>query len=205
MLKVCGINNRKNLLQVLELKPEFIGFIFFKKSARNCELAANDIQQINFGKTKKVGVFVNEPIVNLIQIYDDYKLDYVQLHGTETAEYCENVLIRGIKFIKVFSIDESFNFEYTNAFVNASFYLFDTKGDLQGGNGYPFNWKILKQYQGITRFLLSGGISPEHGLIDLKQIHQACIGLDINSKFEISPGVKDIEKIKHFKKFYELN
>ena len=91
MLKVCGINNRKNLLQVLELKPEFIGFIFFKKSARNCELAANDIQQINFGKTKKVGVFVNEPIVNLIQIYDDYKLDYVQLHGTETAEYCENV------------------------------------------------------------------------------------------------------------------
>ena len=205
MLKVCGINNRKNLLQVLDLKPEFIGFIYFKKSTRNCELTANDIQQINFGKTKKVGVFVNEPIVNLIQIYDDYKLDYVQLHGTETAEYCENVLIRGIKFIKVFSIDESFNFEYTNAFVNASFYLFDTKGDLQGGNGYSFDWKILKQYQGITRFLLSGGISPKHRLIDLKQIHQACIGLDINSKFEVSPGVKDIEKIKHFKKFYELN
>jgi phosphoribosylanthranilate isomerase len=205
MLKVCGINNRENLLQVLALEPDFMGFIFFDKSVRNCEIAANDIQQINFGKTKKVGVFVNEPLDKLLQIHDAFGLDYVQLHGNESAKYCERILMRGINYIKVFSIDETFLFEQIKAYQNAAFYLFDTKGDLPGGNGYTFDWNILRKYHGSTRFLLSGGISPEHSLIDLQHINPACIGLDINSKFEVSPGVKDIEKIKHFKRNYELN
>jgi len=162
MLKVCGMNNEQNVLDILALKPDLMGFIFYDRSSRNCTLDSDFIKKTDFGKTKKVGVFVNESISEIKKKYEEYSLDLVQLHGNESTEYCQTISELEIPFIKVFSVDEEFLFEETKGFHLATYFLFDTKGDLPGGNGIEFNWDLLLQYRGSTRFLLSGGIGPEH-------------------------------------------
>jgi phosphoribosylanthranilate isomerase len=198
MLKVCGMNNEQNVLDILVLRPQFLGFIFYNQSSRNCSLDATFIQKTDFGQTKKVGVFVNESISEIKLKHKEYGLDLVQLHGNESEEYCQTISELGISFIKAFSVDEEFSFEETKGFHLATYFLFDTKGDLPGGNGVEFNWDILLQYRGSTRFLLSGGIGPEHNYNAAKAIHAACAGVDINSKFEVSPGNKSVELVKEF-------
>jgi phosphoribosylanthranilate isomerase len=192
-LKVCGMKFSENITEIESLKPDFMGFIFYKKSKRffdESKLILND-------KINRVGVFVNQEINEVIDNIKKYKLDYVQLHGEEDVRYC--LSIKSIcKVIKVFKIDDTFNFDKVKKFENVSdYYLFDTKTNLHGGSGKKFNWEILKNYNSKKYFFLSGGIS-ENDIEEIKKIRKIypIIGIDINSKFELPNLKKDRAKIK---------
>ena len=168
-------------------------FIFYKKSKR----FFNESKLILNDKINRVGVFVNQEINEVIDNIKKYKLDYVQLHGEEDVRYC--LSIKSIcKVIKVFKIDDTFNFDKVKKFENVSdYYLFDTKTNLHGGSGKKFNWEILKNYNSKKYFFLSGGIS-ENDIEEIKKIRKTypIIGIDINSKFELPNLKKDRDKIK---------
>ena len=192
-LKVCGMKFSENISEIESLKPDFMGFIFYKKSKR----FFNESKLILNDKINRVGVFVNQEINEVIDNIKKYKLDYVQLHGEEDVRYC--LSIKSIcKVIKVFKIDDTFNFDKVKKFENVSdYYLFDTKTNLHGGNWKKFNWEILKNYNSKKYFFLSGGIS-ENDIEEIKKIRKIypIIGIDINSKFELPNLKKDRDKIK---------
>jgi len=191
------MRDNENISGLLNLKPDFIGFIFYDQSKR----FVADFPQIDIpSSTKKVGVFVNEKIDEIIDKALKYKLDFVQLHGNETPEYCEKLTNHKIKIIKAFSIDENFDFSAIKFFENhVSLFLFDTKGKYYGGNGLKFKWDLLQNYKGKTPFLLSGGITKNDANEIKKFNHPALLGVDINSGFELEPGLKNINEIKEFK------
>jgi phosphoribosylanthranilate isomerase len=209
-IKVCGMRNSENIQDLLVLKPDFVGFIFYEKSKR---FVAN-FPKVNFPNyIKKVGVFVNEEISEVLNKVHNFQLNYIQLHGNETIEYCKELrschLERSrkissechqIEIIKAFSVNDNFDFSKTQPFEKyCDYFLFDTKGKNYGGNGVKFNWEILQKYKGKTPFLLSGGIIKED-VDEIKKIkHSAFEGIDINSGFEIEPGLKNINNIKEFK------
>jgi len=207
-LKVCGMRNADNLSDLLKIQPDFIGFIFYENSLRN----VTDFPIVDIPKSiKKVGVFVNEWVGSLIDVLNKYQLDGVQLHGgTETVGYCKELKKRAalgnkkIEIIKAFSVDDTFDFEVTQEYEEVcDYFLFDTKGKYYGGNGEKFTWDILSKYNGKTPYLLSGGIS----LVDVDAIDnflktaasKHCIGLDVNSGFEIDIALKNIEELREFK------
>ncbi|MFA5297742.1 MAG: phosphoribosylanthranilate isomerase [Lutibacter sp.] len=196
-IKVCGMRDSKNISELMTLKPDFIGFIFYDKSLRN----VTDFPQIEIPlSTKKVGVFVNETIEHIVKKVNQYQLDFVQLHGKETITYCEKLALQKIKTIKAFSVDEQFDFSVVKPFEkHVSLFLFDTKGKNYGGNGIKFNWDLLQKYKGKTPFLLSGGITKNEVEEIKKFKHPAFLGIDINSGFEIEPGLKNTDEIKEFK------
>ena len=150
-------------------------------------------------------MFVNETLETVFEKIDKYHLDAVQLHGEESPSYCK--AFNSIEVIKVFSIKDAFNFSILEPYEDAcNYYLFDTKGKLPGGNGYSFNWQILKDYPSQKPFFLSGGIGLNH-IEKLKQFKlnpasKYCYAIDVNSKFEIEPGFKNIDELEKFK--YEL-
>ncbi|QLG47186.1 phosphoribosylanthranilate isomerase [Costertonia aggregata] len=200
-LKVCGMN--KNTSEVAALRPDYLGFIFWEPSKRYFE---GDLPSIPHG-VKKVGVFVDESIAQIAEKVKKYGLLLVQLHGNESPAFCNQLKkqIPQIKIIKVFSIKDDFDFGQLHQFEDVcDFYLFDTKGKLPGGNGYAFNWSVLKNYPSTKPYFLSGGIGLEE--IDaiktfMKQPEsQYCYVIDVNSKFEDEPGMKNIQKLKEFKK-----
>ncbi len=197
-IKVCGMRAAQNINDLAKLNPDFIGFIFYEKSKRFVDnsLDINLLNQLP-NTTKKVGVFVDELQEKVFGIIKKYNLDYAQLHGNESVQYCQNLKQNGVKIIKAFSVDETFDFKTTNDFKNTvDFFLFDTKTAEKGGSGKTFDWSILEKYQGDTPFLLAGGID-ENNFETAKNIkHKSLFGLDLNSKFEIEPGLKDIEKLK---------
>ncbi|MBO3700552.1 phosphoribosylanthranilate isomerase [Roseivirga sp. E12] len=197
-LKVCGMRESENIAHLLALKPDYIGFIFYDKSPRDAqELLDTELLNSFPKETEKIGVFVNadlEAVKNKVQAYG---LDYVQLHGDEPVEYTAELFAVGIKVIKVFSIGEAFDFsglDLYNPFVD--FFLFDTKGKARGGNGEAFDWEILKGYNQKVPFFLSGGIDLDN--VDaLEELGKMNIhAIDVNSKFELAPGLKDIERIE---------
>lgn len=189
----------QNILALAELQPDFMGFIFFEKSARfTGEVWEKEILKSLSLNIQKIGVFVNESFEKVIKIWKDYGLDFVQLHGNETFEFCEKLKKEGLKIIKVFSVDNSFDFSATINFEGiADYFLFDTKAEGgYGGHGKAFDWNILDKYLGETPFLLAGGISLENwGDLD-KIKNKNFVGIDVNSKFEISPANKNIEALK---------
>lgn len=187
----------ENISGLLTLKPDYIGFIFYDKSKR----FVTDFPQIEIpSTTKKVGVFVNEMIEEIIEKANQHTLDFVQLHGNESSEFCEKLAAKNIKIIKAFSVDENFDFSAIKPFEKCvSLFLFDTKGENYGGNGIKFNWELLQNYTGKTPFLLSGGISKNDSEEIKKFKHPAFLGIDINSGFELEPGLKNIKEIKEFK------
>ncbi|MBT8318258.1 MAG: phosphoribosylanthranilate isomerase [Lutibacter sp.] len=197
-LKVCGMRNAENISELIKLKPDFIGFIFYHKSKRFVE----NIPQVTIPKEiNKVGVFVNENEDDILDRVNQYQLNFVQLHGDETPEFCDKLGVqKAFKIIKAFSVDEAFNFDETKPFEKGcSYFLFDTKGKNYGGNGVKFNWSILQNYKGTIPFLLSGGIS-ENDVVEVNKInHPKFMGIDVNSGFEIEPALKNIEKLKEFK------
>ncbi len=194
-IKVCGMKIPDNIEQLSKLNIDFMGFIFYKKSKRYTKTIAIDITK----NKKKVGVFVNENIDNLIDITIQNNLHYVQLHGDETVEYCKKLKEQKIKIIKAFRIEDNFDFELTNKYQDfCDYFVFDTKGKNYGGNGVKFNWHLLDNYKGTTPFLLSGGIALEDCDSLKKFNHSKFIGVDINSKFEIDAGLKNIEEIEKF-------
>jgi len=196
--KVCGLKNEENILQVLGCKPNYIGFIFYAKSTRYVgnELAVEFAQSIT--TAKKVGVFVNENEVTILDIASRYELDLVQLHGTETADFCYKIK-KFIPVIKAFQIDDDFDFSLLNHYENAcDYFLFDSKSKQFGGSGEVFNWKKLEEYKLQKPFFLSGGIDLENinEILNLKNKYPNLMVIDINSCFETEPGIKNIEKIK---------
>jgi phosphoribosylanthranilate isomerase len=195
LIKVCGLRHARNIKDVDALGVDFIGHIFYPKSPR----FINGSER--FGKTSalKTGVFVNEPLQDILQLIVDFDLQFVQLHGDEPPAFCEVLRQTGINLIKAFSIDHENGFENTQAYEGkVDYFLFDTKVKEHGGSGKKFNWQLLDNYLGETPFLLAGGITKEDAK-DIKSIkHPKFAGVDLNSRFEIEPGLKDIEKLKQF-------
>ena len=192
-LKICGMKYPDNILEVGSLLPDYMGFIFWEKSARYFDGEIPELPK----SIRKTGVFVNESIRVIEEKIAKYNLQAVQLHGQESVEFCRELKTKfgtSIEIIKVFSADENFDFNILKPFENVcDYFLFDTKGKLPGGNGTTFDWRILKKYPSTKPFFLSGGIGIEE-LDSLKEILKTNLPLyaiDINSKFEIEPGLKN--------------
>ena len=206
-LKVCGM--KYNIQEVAALQPDYLGFIFYEKSPR-------DVTNHTILKTptniKKVGVFVNTSIDFILSKISQHQLDIIQLHGDETIDFITALKAQlkhqtQINLWKVFGIKDTFNFELLTPFENqVDAFLFDTKGKQKGGNGYAFDWSILKNYPSKTPFVLSGGI----GLDQIEEVKKILttklpiLALDVNSKFEIEPGLKNITDIKKFRTALQL-
>ncbi|MEM9824521.1 MAG: phosphoribosylanthranilate isomerase [Bacteroidota bacterium] len=201
-IKVCGMKHPANVLAVLNLPVNYLGFIFYEKSARCVELAAHaftGFEKIGSQGINKVGVFVDAPMETVVEKVRTYSLDYVQLHGKENVFYCNELKRQGIRIIKAFSVDDTFVFTNTDAYqYDCDFFLFDTKGKNPGGNGVQFDWSILEQYEGNTPFFLSGGIGPQDAAaikaLSFPRLH----AIDVNSGFEIEPGLKNIDHLSEF-------
>ena len=198
-LKVCGMRDPENIKELVELRPDFIGFIFYKKSPRyDTHLNEDVVSRIPIS-IKKVGVFVNESLDSIMNLVDKYGLDYVQLHGDEDLDFAKQLKAEGIKIIKVFRILESIPVVALKYQGIADYILFDTATSGYGGSGRHFDWNILKNYNLEIPFLLSGGID----LMDMEKIKSMAIpqmsGIDVNSRFEIEPGLKDLKKVKELK------
>lgn len=187
----------ENIQQVAELKPDYLGFIFYEKSPRNFEGIIPHLPK----SIKKTGVFVNEYIEILISLVEEYQLEAIQLHGEESVEYIKHFKIHlpKVEVIKVFGIKDEFDFDVLKEYESVvDYFLFDTKGKSRGGNGIPFNWEILQNYNSTKPFFLSGGIGLEQ-IEKIKNSDLPIYALDVNSRFEIEPGLKSVKKIKKFK------
>lgn len=197
-IKVCGMKDPQNIKEVASLNPDLMGFIFYKKSARYVdEKTLNNAVCELPSSISRVGVFVDEESEKVLDICKSFGLSYAQLHGKETPEYCAQIQAGGISVIKVFHMDETFDLLQTEPYENYSdLLLFDTKTKGYGGSGKHFDWSLLNSYTSEIPFLLSGGISAED-LTKIKalQIPQL-MGIDVNSRVEISPGNKDVNKVK---------
>jgi len=190
-----------NIKALLDLEPDYIGFIFYTKSKRY--MNNPNITDLDFKNSKKTGVFVNEKVSEILLIAQKYQLDVIQLHGSETPQICKEIRNNGYKVIKVFSVDNNFDFTTCKPYYDVSdWFLFDTKGELHGGNGIAFNWEKLNEYNIDKNFFLSGGISKEH-IQKIKALDNPnLISIDINSQFENKNGLKNIQQLKTF--FYEI-
>lgn len=191
-LKICGMKYRDNIMETAQLRPDYLGFIFYEKSARYCNAEIPEIPE----NIQKVGVFVNASLNQILHKIKQYDLQLVQLHGEETPEFCDLLKHINVQIIKAFPVDDYFNFNEIQPYEKVcDYFLFDTKGKLYGGNGIAFNWQVLKKYPSKKPFFLSGGI----GLTEIEEIKKMNLPLhavDVNSKFEIKPGLKNIELLK---------
>lgn len=218
-IKVCGLTKLIQIQELIDMKVDFLGFIFYEKSPRYVlnHLGLQQISEINH--QKKVGVFVNENLEKIVEISEKAKLNFIQLHGDENEDFIINLReklnpkIGIIKVIRVGTQNSEVRSEIEKVFVSAktdklkqstiNYLLFDTDSNAFGGTGKTFDWKILNDINIPIPYFLSGGISLEN-VEDLKNINQKPIALDINSKFEIEPGNKDINKIIEFKTLLEI-
>lgn len=204
-LKVCGM--KLNTSEVAQLRPDYLGFIFWEHSTRFFDGALPEIPH----NSSKIGVFVDAEHETILEKVKKYQLQGIQLHGNENPHYCATILSalkkinQKVDLIKVFSLKNEFDFKVLLPFEEVcDYYLFDTKGRLPGGNGYTFDWSILKKYPSVKPYFLSGGIGLEHleEIAEFMQLPEAryCHAIDVNSKFESKPGFKQIEALKTFKK-----
>jgi phosphoribosylanthranilate isomerase len=197
-IKVCGIRDPENLEQLCTLDPDFVGFIFYPLSKRYVgDHPDPALFRIPGSAVKKVGVFVDEELKQLKRAIERYGLDAVQLHGSETVEYCRELFLESVEVIKV--LDPRVPGTVPERFREvADLFLFDSAGAGSGGSGQKFNWKLLEDLPVHVPFLLSGGIGPgDAGLVrslDLRDLR----GVDVNSRFELLPGIKDIKLLKEF-------
>lgn len=199
-IKVCGMTQAGNVNELAQLNPDYIGFIFYPASKRYIgENIPADILKIIPETIKKVGVFVNHPLQQVKKLIRTNQLDGVQLHGEEDIEYCRSVKETGVFLIKTFGIGDQLNQDQMAPYTTvADYFLFDTSSAHYGGTGKKFNWDLLKQYTLEKPVILSGGIGPED-INQLNALHYKWIhGIDLNSRFEKSPGVKNIEQLKKF-------
>ena len=202
----------ENIRQVAMTGIDWMGFIFYARSARsidsrqwtvdslkktdspsNCQLSTVICQ------LKRVGVFVNATPEYMMETANLYKLDYLQLHGNESPDTCYALQKRGYAIIKAFSIASADDLTCTTEYEERTdYFLFDTKCNSYGGSGKQFDWSVLASYKGNTPFLLSGGINPDSAEALRNFSHPKLAGIDLNSGFETSPGIKDAEKLKTF-------
>lgn len=189
-----------NISEISEAKPDYLGFIFYRYSKRYVgDNPDPGLFQNIPPDIKKVGVFVDEDKRRIIEIASLAGLTAVQLHGNESAELCSELKASGITVIKTFNIGPDFSFSSAEPYkAGCDFFLFDTKSDTAGGSGKKFSWQQLEEYRFDTPFFLSGGISPEDSSRIRSLRNKGLYAADINSLFEISPGVKDAVKVKAF-------
>ena len=190
--------NIQSLIQ--EVNPDWMGLIFYSKSSRYVSGdSAGSIQKID---VPKVGVFVNEPIEFVLNKIDEFNLSAVQLHGEESPEYVRELKLKtGKKLWKVISVGETIDWETLRDYVELiEFFLFDTATTQYGGSGKQFNWQVLEKYPFEKRFILSGGLNEESAseILALSGKMPQLAGVDLNSKFEDAPGLKNIDKLKSF-------
>lgn len=209
--KVCGLCQAENIQAVAKTGIQWTGFIFYTPSPR-CLLRdpaeAERVRQLitaDAFRPKRVGVFVNASQEEIMEVAQQYRLDYLQLHGHESPDFCYALQKRGYALIKAFSIATAEDLAHTADYAGrVDYFLFDTKCAGYGGSGQRFDWSLLQDYQGETPFLLSGGIRPEMAA-DLQRFHHPrWAGIDLNSGFESAPGVKQAETLRSFQNNFEL-
>lgn len=199
LIKVCGMRQAENIREAEALGIDWMGFIFWPQSSRYVAERPSYLPT----RCKRVGVFVDEQIEQVRHVAEDYALDIIQLHGNESPDYVRT--LAGHTLIKAFNIATADDLSQTQPYEGlVDLFLFDTKGRTVGGNGEKFDWTVLSAYQGTTPFLLSGGIGPD----DAERIrafrHPRCIGIDLNSRFEVSPAFKDVDLLREFVKNIRL-
>jgi len=200
-LKVCGMKYPGNVNAVAALSPDYMGFIFYKPSKRYCaETLTPEFVKALPGSIIKTGVFVNESLEEVLRICSEYEFKAIQLHGHETPDFCLSCKKAGLEVIKVFHVGETMDWSILQPYKKvADYFLFDTKTPEYGGSGNRFNWEILKEYDNEIPLFLSGGVD-ESILIELNTLQTVNIcAFDVNSRFELEPGLKDVERIKKFK------
>ncbi|MDP4276974.1 MAG: phosphoribosylanthranilate isomerase [Bacteroidota bacterium] len=199
-LKICGMRDPANILQVSALQPDYMGFIFYPPSPRFVtSLPAHLLAGIRKKGIEPVAVFVNETIQTIRHMVDDFSFSCVQLHGSESPEDCLWLKQQGLIVFKAISVSEPSDLERTKAYDDCcTYFLFDTKSAGFGGSGHLFDWKLLERYTGNTPFFLSGGIGPEDVPSIRSFSHPMMTGIDINSRFESAPCIKDVKLIQPF-------
>ena len=209
--KVCGLCQAENIQAVAKTGIQWTGFIFYTPSPR-CLLRdpaeAERVRQLitaDAFRPKRVGVFVNASQEEIMEVAQQYRLDYLQLHGHESPDFCYALQKRGYALIKAFSIATAEDLAHTADYAGrVDYFLFDTKCAGYGGSGQRFDWSLLQDYQGETPFLLSGGSRPEMAA-DLQRFHHPrWAGIDLNSGFESAPGVKQAETLRSFQNNFKL-
>lgn len=206
-IKVCGMTNTEQVMQLDTMGVEFAGFIFYPKSPRYVfrHMPRPEIKKIKGQHINKVGVFVNAPVEELLQTVDDCGLHLVQLHGDETPKYCEKVADY-VGVIKAFRLreDDQVLWKVKDYQDIADMFLFDTDGTGYGGTGKKFNWSMLQGLRINKPFFLSGGIGPDDvdGLASFSEdiVAKDLFSIDVNSKFETIPGLKDMVAVEKFVK-----
>lgn len=217
IIKVCGMRNIDNIKDAVRAGADWIGLIFWEKSPRYVLQHPKDNEPTTRRSTtnrdvaslkqcKRIGVFVNESPQNIITQIENYNLDIVQLHGEEDNSMIENMRkrivcnnSRNVKIIKAISVRNEDDITTCNKYDKlVDYFLFDTKTPKKGGSGKHFDWDVLNDYNGETPFLLSGGIGPEDAVKVKYFNHPKLLGIDLNSKFETEPAMKDIEKLRLF-------
>jgi phosphoribosylanthranilate isomerase len=197
-LKVCGMKEDQNIREVGLLAPDFMGFIFYEKSPR---FVGHDFKIPDQPRSvKRVGVFVNASTEVILEKAHDHQLEFIQLHGQEPVEQCQELTRNKLKILKAFAVDDEMDFSLTKPYRDCcDFFLFDTKGKYFGGNAQAFNWNVLKRYDQQTPFFLSGGIGPEN-VVHVKELKDMNLhAIDINSGVEVRPGLKDVTQISRVK------
>lgn len=198
-IKVCGMKHAANIADVANLRPDYLGFIFYPKSPRFISEVSAELIKYVPADIKTVGVFVNEGIGELKLKIAKHQLKTVQLHGIESTDYCAELKNLGIEIIKAFGVHPDFDFKQLEAYAPlVDYFLFDTQTPAHGGSGKVFDWKLLENYHLDKSYFLSGGIGLEHAQ-QIKAIPDPRLyAIDVNSKFELEPGLKDVEKLKDF-------
>jgi phosphoribosylanthranilate isomerase len=203
-IKVCGMKYAANVAAIADLHPDYLGFIFYPKSPRSVDEVSAELIKYIPKEIKTVGVFVDEELEEVKTLVQQHQLKAVQLHGSESVAFCAEVRQLGIEVIKAFGVHADFNFEQLSPYQeNVDYFLFDTQTPSHGGSGKVFDWTLLEKYVLNTPYFLSGGISSVHSqtLGDIKD--DRFYAVDVNSKFELEPGLKDVEGLSKFLK--ELN
>ena len=200
IVKVCGMRDVDNIREVEALGIDWMGFIFWPKSSRYVSQVPEYLPK----NRKRVGVFVDASIGDVMSQAETFSLDIIQLHGQESPSYIAQLTshlsaLTSIKIIKALNIATTADLEATKRYESVvDYFLFDTKGKMVGGNGEKFDWSVLEAYHGSTPFLLSGGIGPDDAERVRAFNHPKCIGIDLNSKFELSPALKDVNMLRNF-------
>lgn len=193
LVKVCGMRDADNIREVEALGIDLMGFIFWPKSSRYVAERPSYMPT----RCKRVGVFVDETLTKVKETAKAYQLDFIQLHGKESADYAAELC--DYRLIKAFNIATVDDFAACAPYEGkVDYFLFDTKGKCVGGNGEKFDWSVLKAYDGKTPFLLSGGIAPDDAARVNAIHHPLFAGIDLNSRFELSPALKDVSTLKEF-------
>lgn len=195
LLKVCGMREEENIRAVEKLPVDLVGFIFYPRSPRYVDTLPGYMPR----SAGRVGVFVNEELHVIEETIARYRLTHVQLHGNETPALCHALKQQGVQVIKAFSVSVADDLKATgNYSASCDLFLFDTATSGYGGSGRSFDWEILQHYTGAVPFLLSGGIGEDDAAKVAAFRHSRFAGIDLNSRFELSPGIKDIDKLNRF-------